>query len=200
MLVGTANRYTSIHRCRKVKHLINVLRKHGYRKTVQPKSRYSSIGIHQQPDVCIRLVRDLRQQPSLPPARPTLLLLQYSLPPLELFGLDLVIVLAKAPLDRNLRRMVPVKEGRVDFHTLDASARDAEPDHHPIERLGVMPSRFPAVVPRARMGVHARFANRRGRRDQVVGGGEPFVGEGEDARTQRFGDEVCVLQDRLAGG
>ena len=49
---------------------------------------------------------------------------------------------------------------------------------------------FPAVVPGACIGEDAGFADGWGWCGEVVGGGEPFVGESEDAGAEGFGDEV----------
>ena len=43
---------------------------------------------------------------------------------------------------------------------------------------------FPAIVPGAAEDEDAGFANRCGGSGEVLGGGEPFVGEGEDARSE----------------
>lgn len=53
-----------------------------------------------------------------------------------------------------------------------------------------MTTSLPAIVPSTGVGEDTDFADWRGRRCEVLGGGEPFVGEGEDAGAEGFVDEV----------
>lgn len=100
-------------------------REHGHCDAVQAEPRDASIRVHEQTDVRVRLVCDLLQQPAMPLTGAALLLRQYRLPPLEVLALDLLLVCLirnKAALDRDLRRVIPVEEGSIDFHAGDAPA------------------------------------------------------------------------------
>lgn len=50
---------------------------------------------------------------------------------------------------------------------------------------------FPAIVPGTSENEDAWFADGWGGRGEVGGFSEPFVGEGEDAGAEGFGEEVC---------
>ena len=49
---------------------------------------------------------------------------------------------------------------------------------------------FPAIIPGTGVGEDTRLADRRGWSCEVLGGREPFVGEGQDAAAKGFVDEV----------
>ena len=51
---------------------------------------------------------------------------------------------------------------------------------------------LPAIVPSSCVGEDAGFADGRFGVVEVLGGGEPFVGEGEDAGAEGAVDEVCL--------
>ena len=58
---------------------------------------------------------------------------------------------------------------------------------------------LPAVVPSSRVREDARFADGPGGVGEVGGGGEPFVGEGEDFRAEGGGDEVYGGEGGVSG-
>lgn len=86
--------------------------------------------------------------------------------------------------------MIAIEERCVDFDARNAATGNTQSDDDPIERLWVVAARFPAVVPCACVCEDTWFADGWGGRCEVICGGEPFVGEGEDARAERFRDEV----------
>lgn len=51
---------------------------------------------------------------------------------------------------------------------------------------------FPAIVPGSGEDEDAWFADGGCGGSEVGGFGEPFVGEGEDAGAEGFGEEICV--------
>lgn len=87
--------------------------------------------------------------------------------------------------DGDFRGVVAVEVRRVDFDAGDAAGGDAEADDDPVEGLGVVTPRFPAVVPGACVDEVAGFADWGCGCDEVGGAGEPFVAEGEDGGTKR---------------
>lgn len=92
--------------------------------------------------------------------------------------------------------MVAVKVRRVDLEAAELAARDAELDDDPVEGLRVVAARLPAVVPRAGVREDAGLAYGRGRRREVLGRGEPFVGDGEDFGAEGLGDEVWMVGEK----
>ena len=94
----------------------------------------------------------------------------------------------------DLGGLVAVEECRVDFDAVDFAGRDAEAEDYVVEGLGVVASCFPAVVPGSCVGEDAWFADGRLGIVEVLCGGEPFVGEGEDARSEVSVYEVLQCQ------
>jgi hypothetical protein len=86
--------------------------------------------------------------------------------------------------------LVAVEERRIDFDAFDFAGSDAKAEDDPVERLGIVAPGFPAVVPGSGVCEDARFADGRFGVVEVLGGGEPFVGEGEDAGAEGAVDEV----------
>jgi hypothetical protein len=91
-------------------------------------------------------------------------------------------------------RLVAVEESRVDFDALHFAGRDAEAEDYPVERLGVVSPCLPAIIPCSCVGEDTWFTDGRFGVVEVLGGGEPFVGEGEDARSEGAVYEVCTCQ------
>ena len=129
-------------------------------------------------------------------ARPAFLLGQDSLPAGEVLALDLLlfVVGCEAALHGDFGRLVAVEEGCVDFDAGDFAGSDAEAEDYVVEGLGVVASCFPAVVPGSCVGEDAWFADGGLGVVEVLCGGEPFVGEGEDARSEVSVYEVLWCQ------
>ena len=123
---------------------------------------------------------------------PALLLWQYGLPLGKVLALDLLlsIVHNETSLHSYFWCMVAVEEGRVDLHSLDPTRCDAKSEDYPVEKLRIVPSRLPAVIPCSCIREDARFANWGSWRRKILCGCEPFVGTGEYARAKWFANEV----------
>ena len=125
-------------------------------------------------------------------ARTTFLLFQNRLPSRKILPLYLLFpaIIRETPLHPNLRRLIPIKKRRINLHTFYAPARYTKAEDDPVEGLRVVAPSLPAIVPGSGVGEDARFADRGCGRREVLGGCEPFVGEGQDAGSEGFGDEV----------
>ena len=134
--------------------------------------------------------------PCLAAVRPALLLAEDGLPARKAGRRDgsvgVVTTGVEAALDRDLWRVVAVEEGGVDFDAFDLAAGDAEADDDPVKGGLVVAAGLPAVVPGAGVGEHARLADGRRGRGEVLSGREPFVGERQDAGAKRFGNQICA--------
>jgi hypothetical protein len=119
-------------------------------------------------------------------ARAAFLLWQDGFPAAEVLALDLLlfVVGCEAALHGDFGRLVAVEEGCVDFDAGDFAGSDTEAEDYPVEGLGVVSSCLPAVIPCSCVGEDAWLANGRLGVVEVLRGGEPFVGEGEDARSE----------------
>lgn len=133
----------------------------------------------------------------MPLARAAFLFWQDSFPAGEVLALDLLLFVVgrEAALHGDFGGLVAVEEGRVDFDALDFTGSDAEAEDYPVERLGVVSSCLPTIIPCSGIGEDAWFADWRFGVVEVLGGGEPFVGEGEDARSEGAVYEVLPCQD-----
>lgn len=76
--------------------------------------------------------------------------------------------------------MVAREEGGVDFDAGYGPRGDAEPNDGPVEGVGVVPARFPPVVPGAAVDEFGSVLDGWLGVNQICGVGEPFVGGGED--------------------
>jgi hypothetical protein len=95
----------------------------------------------------------------------------------------------------DLRRLVAVEERRIDFDSFDFAGSYTEAEDDPVERLGIVAPSFPAVVPGSCVCENAWFADGRFGVVEVLCGGEPFVGEREDAGAEGAVDEVLNVLD-----
>ena len=131
----------------------------------------------------------------MPLARAAFLFWQDSFPAGEVLALDLLLFVVgrEAALHGDFGGLVAVEEGRVDFDALDFTGSDAEAEDYPVEGLGVVASCLPAVVPCSCVGEDTWFADGRLGVVEVLCGGEPFVGEGEDAGAEGAVYEVLQL-------
>lgn len=116
-------------------------------------------------------------------ARAAFLFWEDGFPAGEVLALDLLlfVVGCEAALHGDFGGLVAVEEGRVDFDAVDFAGSDAEAEDYPVEGLGVVASCLPAVIPCSCVGEDAWFADGRLGVVEVLCGGEPFIGEGEDA-------------------
>ncbi len=128
----------------------------------------------------------------MPLTRLTLLLWQYGLPFCKRAAFDLLFpfITDEAALDGNFRRLITIEERCIDLNASDSSRCNTQPNHHPIEGLGVVPASLPAIVPCACVGKYAGLVDWCGRCGEVVGGGKPFVGKREDAGAERLRYQV----------
>ncbi|KAL8932506.1 MAG: hypothetical protein Q9216_006805 [Gyalolechia sp. 2 TL-2023] len=136
------------------------------------------------------LILDL---PRLPSASPTSPVPQHFPPPiiplLNNLPISIVVDLI-ASLYLYSFRVVPVKERSVDFYAFDPPARDAEFNNDPVERSGVMSTGFPAIVPCSCGDKDTGATDGGFWVGEVGGGGEPFVGGGEDRGVKGGGDKI----------
>jgi hypothetical protein len=129
-------------------------------------------------------------------ARAAFLLLEDGFPAGEVLALDLLlfVVGCEAALHGDFGRLIAVEKSCVDFDAGDFAGGDAEAEDYPVEWLGVVSSCLPAVIPCSCVGEDAWLADWGLRVVQVLCGGEPFVGEGEDARSEVSVYEVLQCQ------
>ena len=132
----------------------------------------------------------------MPLARAAFLFWQDSFPAGEVLALDLLLFVVgrEAALHGDFGRLVAVEEGCVDLDAGDFAGRDAEAEDYPVEGLCVVASCLPAVIPCSCVGEDAGFADWGLRVVEILCGGEPFVGEGEDARSEVSVYEVLQCQ------
>ena len=183
VLIGALDGDAAVDGGREVEDRAGVLRQHGDDGSEEAEARDAAVGEHLQSHVGVRFVCAGGQDPAVSLAGAALLFWQDSFPAGEVLALDLLlfVVGCEAALHGDLGGLVAVEEGRVDFDALDFAGRDAEAEDYPVERLGVVASCFPAVVPGSCVGEDAWFADGRLGVIEVLCCGEPFVGEGEDA-------------------
>lgn len=93
-------------------------------------------------------------------------------------------------LQGGLLAVVTDEEAGVDFDAVDVGAGDAQLDDGPVVGGGVVAAGFPAVVPGSCVDEDAGAVDGRGRGEEVGGGGEVFVGAGEDGAVEGGGGEV----------
>jgi hypothetical protein len=186
VLVGAFDGYAAVDGGREVEDRAGVLRQHGDDGAEEAEARDAAVGEHLQADVCVCFICVAGQDPAVSLARPAFLLGQDSFPAGEVLALDLLLFVVgrEAALDRDFGGLVAVEEGRVDFDAGDFAGSDAEAEDYPVEGLGVVASCFPAVIPGSGVGEDAWFADGWLGVVEVLCGGEPFVGEGEDARSE----------------
>lgn len=70
-------------------------------------------------------------------ARAAFLLVEDGFPARVRLGRNILIGVCEGALDGDFRRVVPVEEGRVDFHAGNPPARRAQPDHDPVGGRGL---------------------------------------------------------------
>lgn len=114
----------------------------------------------------------------------------------EVLALDLLlfVVGSKAAFHGDFGGLVAVEEGGVDFDALDFAGRDAEAENYPVKGLGVVASCLPTVIPCSCVGEDAWLADWGFGVVEVLCGGEPFVGEGENAGSEGTVYEVLRCQ------
>ena len=156
---------------------------HGDGEAEEAEARDAAVGVHEEADVGVCLLCDAGEGPGVALRGSALLLVEDGFPAGEIVLLHGLLVRRRryeAALHRDLGRVVPVEEGGVDFYAGDAARGDAQAEHHPVGGLGVVAAGFPAIVPGAGVGEDARFADGGCGCDEVLCGGEPLVGGGED--------------------
>lgn len=168
----------------KVVHLMLVLRVDSLQLSIDPESRNPTIGVHTKPDMRkgilawlvklvpmtnIRLQRRLLQKRD--PLNPRPLLMRTRL------GLTSIRCILK-PLNRDKGGMVTGQEGSIDFKALNGSGV-SELDDTPVV-MGVMTTGLPTVEPSPRGDEVVRAGDGCVGGEEVLGLGEPFVGDGED--------------------
>lgn len=186
VLVGALDGDAAVDGGREVEDRVGVLRQHGDDGAEEAEARDAAVGEHLQAHVGVCLVCAGRQDPAVSLARAAFLFWQDSLPAGEVLALDLLLFVVgrEAALHGDLGRLVAVEEGCVDFDALDFAGGDAEAEDYPVERLCVVSSCLPAIIPCSRVGEDAWLADGLFGVVEVLGGGEPFVGEGKDARSE----------------
>ena len=186
VLVGALDGDAAVDGGREVEDRAGVLRQHGDDGSEEAEARDAAVGEHLQSHVGVRFVCAGGQDPAVSLAGAALLFWQDGFPAGEVLALDLLlfVVGCEAALHGDLGGLVAVEEGGVDFDALDFAGSDAEPEDYPVERLGVVSSCLPAIIPCSGVGEDAWLADGLFGVVEVLGGGEPFVGEGEDARSE----------------
>jgi hypothetical protein len=102
----------------------------------------------------------------------------------------LFLICDESTFDSDFRRVVAVEESSVDFYTCDLSTGCPEAENDPVGGFGVVATRFPTIVPCSGVDEDSGSANWGTWCDEVFGGSEPFVAEGEDFGSEGSGDEV----------
>ncbi|KFY75568.1 hypothetical protein V499_04452 [Pseudogymnoascus sp. VKM F-103] len=192
MLITTRQRHAPILRRSEIKHFLCIHRENRHRLPEQPESRDAAIGVHVKPNMRIRLPRRLSDLPPKPRRGSALLDPEnrLPLPPPAGPGNDFLVGGGEYAFDGDLGRVVAGEEGGVDFDAGDCAGGDAETDDGPVEGGGVVAPRFPAVEPGAGVDHFAGFVDGGLGVEEVGGGGEVFIGAGEDFAAEGGGNEV----------
>ena len=187
MLITAAHRQPTIRHMRQIHNRLLVVREHRDDSAEQAETGDSTVWVHIQPDVRIRLLRGLLEPPHVPLTRPARLRIHHRLP-------ERVHIRAAAGeehgLDGNGRRVVAREERGVDLHPVDYPRRNTELDDYPVGRGRVVAPRLPAVVPPPGSDEVASALDGCGGVDEVRRRGEEFVREGDDLTAEGGADEI----------
>ncbi|KAL8993540.1 MAG: hypothetical protein Q9188_007303 [Gyalolechia gomerana] len=193
MLLTSPHHHSPHNRRTQLHLLLHRRQENRYHPSKQPKPRNAPIRKHAQSHMRNLPPIIFLDLPRLPPTSPASPIPQYFpptfIPPIHNPPISIIVHFI-ASLYPHPLSMVPIEECGVDFHACDAPARYSELDDDPVVRCGVMPPGFPAVVPCACGDEDAGAADRRFGVCKVGGGGEPFVGGGEDGGVEGGGDEI----------
>ena len=113
--------------------------------------------------------------------------------PAAKFGVGYLLISQCRPirdLKLSLFSKVAHKVRCVNLDALYGASSDSQLDHHPIVRIRVMTSRFPPIIPGARVHKHSRTVNWCTRSEKVGSCSKIIIGTSDDSAVQRGRSKV----------